>query len=182
MNNKRYTGRTWPAKFCLLRLFPQKKHPLKAVDKKEWHLHIACHESWVSILALDQWFSTFFSSRHTKDRRKFGGTLTPKSFVKYFKKSIFCQKRIGKVRNKNIWRHTWNKFAAHKCAAAHRLRNTALDQQTIFGVSHTWPHKLFKAFFHLLFSQAFVFENHMFCHHKIFGTMTSFMRVPFNRR
>ncbi len=56
---------------------------------------------------LDQWFSTFFSSRHTKDQRKFGGTLTPKSFVKYFKKSIFSQKRIGKVRNKKIWRHTW---------------------------------------------------------------------------
>ncbi len=51
---------------------------------------------------LKQWFSTFFSSRHTKEQRKSGGTRINKSFVKYFKKSIFSQKRIGKVRNKKF--------------------------------------------------------------------------------
>jgi hypothetical protein len=51
----------------------------------------------------DQWFSTFFSSRHTKDQRKFGGTLIPNIFVKYFKKSIFSKKKkIGKIRNKKF--------------------------------------------------------------------------------
>ncbi len=48
---------------------------------------------------LDQWFSTFFSSRHTNVQKTFGGTLIPKNFVLYFKKKHFFHKRIGIVRN-----------------------------------------------------------------------------------
>ncbi len=40
-------------------------------------------------IVLDQWFSTFFNSRHTKVQKNFGGTLIPKKIANLTKRGFF---------------------------------------------------------------------------------------------
>jgi hypothetical protein len=54
---------------------------------------------------LEQWFSTFFNSRHTKVQKNFGCTLIPKKIANLTKRGFFPKKRIGKVRKKNLAAH-----------------------------------------------------------------------------
>ncbi len=74
--------------------------------KKQWKSKVCQTFSlpivFPSISWLSQWFLTFFSSRHTKDQRKFDGTFISKSFVKYFKKSIFFPKKIWKSKEQKF--------------------------------------------------------------------------------
>ena len=44
------------------------------------------HQNFVIKVSLGQWFSTFFDSRHTKLKNKFGGKLIPNHFVKDLEK------------------------------------------------------------------------------------------------
>ncbi len=86
--------------------------------------HVSFGDTFANPLPLEQWFSTFLSSRHTNFVKKFGGT--PK-----------CNKRTKNINNNDIfcvlcqiftiWRHTQMNLTAHLCIAAHRLRNTALE-------------------------------------------------------
>ncbi len=79
-------------------------------------------------ITLDQRFSTFFSSWHTKDQRKFSGTLVPKKFCKIFQKGHFFPKRIGKVRAKNLAAHLEEAHGTQVCrdtpVEKHCLRHT----------------------------------------------------------
>ena len=46
----------------------------------ESYLHLNRHFCIIEQHLLGQWFSTFFGSRHTKHRKKFGGTLISRFF------------------------------------------------------------------------------------------------------
>ena len=90
--------------------FLRKKMAFKAVN------------TWASIdhpdfaLSLNQWFSTFFSWRHTKNSGQFYEHNA--NAYRFDCISQFWLK-LREVIGKN-WRHTWNELAEHQ------LRNTAL--------------------------------------------------------
>jgi hypothetical protein len=71
-----------------------------------------------------QWFSTFFSSRHTKVQKKFGGTLIPKKIANLTKRGFFPKKRIGKVRKKNLAAHLEGAHGTTKLRPTSPLRPT----------------------------------------------------------
>jgi len=70
--------------------------------------------------ALEQWISTFYSSRHTLHLKKFGGTLIPSIFLKTLENNLIVTQLLSSF-PKIIVNVMTNKLAAK------RLRNTALE-------------------------------------------------------
>ena len=62
---------------------------------------------------LDQWFSTFFSSRHTKNEKKNCGTLIPGFFGKRHRKSDKLPKKNVLIVPKRVVKERTKKLAAH---------------------------------------------------------------------